>query len=531
MQTGTLFLVILAITASAHVAEARPQISDDDGVNVCIIPLITTSETKETIYAIYVRMSNLKHILVCVCLVMIPQFIQSQTFGDEELLPDETSPLGPNEFPSLQNNVCGDILFIFDTSCSISMEERVRAKWHAVNLLRSLNIAERNGQLDVRVGALSFSKWTNIHFNLGDYTTKAEIEFALANMNMTDYGCRTHTHKAINSIFTNFFGTDGTFPADRPDGNYPDMVVYYGDGVSYNERILSKVEDSIQLLHSVPNLLVYMVLLQNQYGNVARMDELLGIPSPNIIPGRNLLSMNSGESLNTLSQLISQDFRCKPTLPDPIANDPGNICVDIVFGFDTSCSIRDGDKELARELAKEIVRQVKSGTTHISAFTFDEDVYPAFYPAHFGDNNGAEIILQALDNLDMSKKVCKTNTPKVFEQMDNFYFVDNVELGDRPDNEYPDLAIIFYDGMTSPGRLSIRTIDRAAALKEKGVDILLIKLWNNRDKDGSNEFKFLPSSPDFLIPGVQQGFLTQQSFQLAVNNVLSLLDKTYTCSA
>ncbi|CAH1801207.1 unnamed protein product [Owenia fusiformis] len=462
------------------------------------------------------RMRHITFVALC----MLAVHVRSQDGDPDE---PEATVIDPPSLPTLRDPTCADIMLIIDVSASISEDNRRRVVRTAKRVYEELNVQNiRGGGASVRVGAITFRKEVKHKFFLSDFTSKDDIANAIGGIDTFDDGpYRTHTHKAFDSVMREYFIPER---GDR-SGNFPNVVLFFGDAKTYTPIRFEKVRKFLNELHNRTGeeaIHVDLIVLPSEFNNREDFDvmneELELIPSKPI--GDNTFYLKQGEEepmIQALANQLSNKFSCSPGQSDE------RVCADVVVGMDVSCSVAEKHREMCVEVIKEVVLGT-IGDVRYSAFTFDEDVYEEF------DSNGEEdpdVIRSNLDNVNLESRRCRTRTQAALRKFSEVYFNNtNPHPDDRDDAAYPDIAILCYDGVTYPQRMQEKTLAEAQKLKDSGTKVLLVKLWNNYERFSADiEFESIPSGDDACIPGKGQGYLTADSKAAVVDTLLMQLQQ------
>ncbi|XP_046370365.2 uncharacterized protein LOC124144821 [Haliotis rufescens] len=94
-----------------------------------------------------------------------------------------------------------DVVFIVDTSSSLSKDDFTRAKTFLRNIVNGLNV----GRNTAHVAVITFASAVNVQFNLNNYFSKAEVFTAIGQLVYT--GGATNTAGALNTATNDVFAT------------------------------------------------------------------------------------------------------------------------------------------------------------------------------------------------------------------------------------------------------------------------------------------------------------------------------------
>ncbi|CAH1781236.1 unnamed protein product [Owenia fusiformis] len=118
-----------------------------------------------------------------------------------------------------------DIVFVLDTSCSISMDDKSNVKKFVGEFGELFKIGQNDDE--TQIAALTYNDGTETQFFLNDSKTHAEYDANAAKINLDPIGCLTKTYGALWKTRTvHFTETHG----DRPEVH--NSVVLIGDGLT-----------------------------------------------------------------------------------------------------------------------------------------------------------------------------------------------------------------------------------------------------------------------------------------------------------
>ncbi|CAH1801000.1 unnamed protein product [Owenia fusiformis] len=432
------------------------------------------------------------------------------------------------QFPGLSRIVCLDITFLFDTSCSISSHDKRRMVDFAIALLQRLSFYDNPGDgLSVRVAAGTFDLGVKHQFYLHDNEKDvAQIVEALNKIALGPGGCKTRTSDIIEDLTTDFFVEEN---GDRDNVHYPNVAIVFGDARTKPNRLRKILKNYADFAKSQRIDINLVLFRNNRHGVRGRFKpptDLDILPSEpreeHIFDVRN--EERSAIELERLATHLERNFFC------PLFDDPMTICSDIVFLFDFSCSIEEETKQLSLRLAKEIVKRILPGP---DLTTYAAVVYDIVPRVQFGFDEGEDpvTVLNNLDAIDTTPLDCRTFTNVALDKIRDDVFNPG---NDRDDAFYQDLVIAFTDGMTSPLNKRNKTLESAKRLKENFIELMLVKLENNRGKSGDAlpELNALPTDPDknmgFVYPLDEESFLDEDNFQTVLENMMLNLER-YAC--
>ncbi|CAH1796791.1 unnamed protein product, partial [Owenia fusiformis] len=175
---------------------------------------------------------------------------------------------------------------------------------------------------------------------------------------------------------------------------------------------------------------------------------------------------------------------------------------DILWVFDTSCSISEANKNIVKEFIKEVADNFKYGTdpdqTLMSVLTYDRGFEHQFF---FKDALTDSKFKERAEEIDLQYVACKTHTWKALKQARRYFTPEN---GGRMRST--DVIILITDGVTLPRSKAKKTIREAKKLRQSGFEIFVFALPNQFGHSGLEELKLLASD------SVEKRLFTPNSF-------------------
>ncbi|CAH1800976.1 unnamed protein product [Owenia fusiformis] len=404
--------------------------------------------------------------------------------------PDESEGLLPTN-----RGVCMDAMLVFDTSCSITMATRRQAIEFSKKVMSLIPMATIMGTSFVFCGAVTFDSELRHEFYMNSVKSKEQLFINLDNINVTSNGCKSKTYKALKWLPKQYFTRSR---GDRDDFLFPDLVIIFTDdrtipgSLGRIKQTRDQVEDFIE-----NDTKVFLVLEPN-----SRERDPYTIVD--VLDDDSIFELDDPDAPRRMAEKMVSSYPCGLPRPPVLNDDVGRGCVDLVFAFDIGCSHLPELSKLSKDVATKIITELSSFSMdyRIAAVTFaarpkDEFVFQF-------DPIDAEKINENLRKIDTSSPVCRSATHRMLQHVRNTHFSDINEINYRKAVNQKAL-VIFYDGLTSPARAYERTIREAQELLNQDVDIFVVKLDNNRNKDGSIEFKNIVAGEEYLFP--RNGFL------------------------
>ncbi|CAH1780603.1 unnamed protein product [Owenia fusiformis] len=152
-----------------------------------------------------------------------------------------------------------------------------------------------------------------------------------------------------------------------------------------------------------------------------------------------------------------------------------SICADVVFALETSCSIDDETKALAKVFIYDFVttfdsvkqQNVSNVATQFGLLAYDATSRIVFT---FSDALSKQEILQKIDTFKMETIKCRTNTHNAINMARGDFFESAMN-----DGRTPDVLVILTDGRTQPQKHIQKTTDAVQKLRET-VRTIVIEL-------------------------------------------------------
>ncbi|CAH1796790.1 unnamed protein product [Owenia fusiformis] len=169
------------------------------------------------------------------------------------------------------------------------------------------------------------------------------------------------------------------------------------------------------------------------------------------------------------------------------------ICgYDILWVFDTSCSISAMDKILVKDFIKDVADQFDYGAdpdkTLMSVMAYDKGNDHQFY---FNNASTISEFDKFADEIDLKELKCRTLTWKALKGAERYF-----EPGFGQRNQAIDVIILVTDGVTFPRYKRPKTIKQAKWLRKKGYELFIFALQNRFGVDGGYEFTRFTSDSD-----------------------------------
>ncbi|CAH1781174.1 unnamed protein product [Owenia fusiformis] len=163
-----------------------------------------------------------------------------------------------------------------------------------------------------------------------------------------------------------------------------------------------------------------------------------------------------------------------------------SICADIVFALETSCSVDDETKALAKVFIQDFVtmfdsvkqKNVSNVATQFGLLAYDATPRPVFT---FDEALSKQEILQRIETFKMETTGCKTLTHNAINMASDDFF--ETTLNDR---RTPDVLVVLTDGRTQPQKYIQKTTDAIQKLRET-VRTIVIELPNKKGRESLPE--------------------------------------------
>ncbi|CAH1790857.1 unnamed protein product [Owenia fusiformis] len=449
--------------------------------------------------------------------------VLSQPPGGIEGLPDV-----------IGQEACLDLVFMFDISCSVSEANQLKAVEFSKRLIEEIRMREKPEGFSVKLAAALFEGDVNNAFYLNAANSRAEMLELLDTLpeliESTSIQCDTMTQEGVKALYETYFteANGDRKQLYRDQELYQNVAIFFTDARTHPRKYAldGRALDKYLKRAAEARITNYVVLLDNNRteedanGNEVTKPPLDHLKITDNEPKR-LFDIRTGKDVEAevtkLAKTLNEEYVCQTSVD--------RACADITFAFDVSCSIDKDIKELYRYVASQTYNELinSAGDILVSAIVFDVTSRSQFYFDTYGNREvNISKIDNALRNLALEEVKCRTITEKLFDEVNRKHLGKH---GDRDDIQ--NILVLFYDGMTSPLRRRKETIAKALELKKNGVDIHLVRLENNRGKDGDEEFQEI-ASPDRLFPLESGNALTDENKDAVV---LELFDKLrlYAC--
>ncbi|CAH1796793.1 unnamed protein product [Owenia fusiformis] len=172
--------------------------------------------------------------------------------------------------------------------------------------------------------------------------------------------------------------------------------------------------------------------------------------------------------------------------------------LDILWVFDTSCSISESNRTLIRNFIKDVADNfnygANPGQTLMSVLTFDKGAEHQFY---FHQVKSITKFKRMASNIDLNAVQCKTLTWQALQRAPKYFETAN---GGR--EEAADVILLVSDGVTYPRKKAYKTIAAAQQFKLK-YELFIFALPNEYGNDGLGELETMANdvSGRILRPG------------------------------
>ncbi|CAH1792058.1 unnamed protein product [Owenia fusiformis] len=422
---------------------------------------------------------------------------------------------------------CLDLTFMIDVSCSVSRDDMIRGIEFAkvvVDNLDSKMTIDRDTTLRVAVGV--FVDKVHSIFYLNKYTeNKAAIMDALEDaknyLKPEAMKCKTLTHYAIDALNNEYFNVNNGDRRDRLDADYRNVAVVVTDARTSSRKWVNNghlgryLKDAEEAGNDI-----FTVLVKNNREKEPLDEALLtGNDTSKLIDIR---EGNDEAEAVRFASFLKFAYSC-PKSDVPLVSE---VCADIIFALDVSCSITSDDKDLSTYVASEVYKKVFAETRNYGVGTsflvFDNTARVAFDKYEIMPTID-DIATKILD-VNVTNDACRTRPASMFQE------VSDKELDIAlPDSSTPIYMVVLYDGMTSPLNERDRSIESATEFKNKpNTELLCVKLENDRGKDGSSEFNAIPSSASHLFPQ-DASFLNDANKDSVVQGIADLIISGLRC--
>ncbi|CAH1776875.1 unnamed protein product [Owenia fusiformis] len=428
-----------------------------------------------------------------------------QVLTDDDLFDKSGSPGSP---------ACFDLVLILDVSCSILLSTKEHARDFAANLVSRL--ASIPGT-DIKVGLMLFCKGTQHVFYLDDGLEVEELVNAIRGADV-EGECKSHLHTALKHLHETYFTVE---KGDRDNSKYPNVAMMFTDGrtaqFKYNNDTLAQA-----MAVKEAGIEINIMVTPHRRG-LPDTGEFQALPSKPYAD--HFFKIENEDEEDRVFETLTSHYSC---------NGPADqqVCADIVFSFDTSCSIDATNITAAVDIAKGISMNLaldSSKGSRISGFSYNVDVVDSFdFSSGEPDGNPANVVKLLSDLKAVRDAVdgCRTRTDIAFNKTIATLATPN----DRDDKIYRDVAIFFGDGRTYPMRYRKATIRAAKSIRDNGGVVIWIVLTSNRGLfkiiDGiENEIENVVSEDPFT--GEKLIFYHDDPF--ATRRILGFLDQAAGC--
>ncbi|CAH1796794.1 unnamed protein product [Owenia fusiformis] len=171
---------------------------------------------------------------------------------------------------------CGlDIVWAIDTSCSISMENKLKVRDFVKKMTTKFDIGTSPNK--TLMAAVAYDKGTDHQFYLNDNTDKKSLRKAASKIDLRKKGCKTFTFDALREAREVYFTAKH---GDRPD--VINILILITDGITFPwERQWETIEQAELLRNTGAFILV--INLPNEFGlNNATEFEMIATPNSKI---------------------------------------------------------------------------------------------------------------------------------------------------------------------------------------------------------------------------------------------------------
>ncbi|CAH1792059.1 unnamed protein product, partial [Owenia fusiformis] len=282
--------------------------------------------------------------MISVCCFSLAIIFFQAVAVQSQLPPDGGPPGGgpPGGGPAPgTGNTCLDLAFMIDVSCSVDNDDMERAVDFAKTVLKNLNSAmTEDRDTTVRVAVGIFIDRVHKIFYLNEYTENEvaimdALEAAKQKLKPEIMKCKTNTHYAINALNSEYFQEAN---GDRDNAKYPNAAVIITDARTMSRKAvnnghLGRYLDDARNLENV----LYTVLVENNRNKPPLDDALLtGNDTSKLFDIR---TGNDNAEAVRLANVLKVN-----TCPFDPERAEKDVCADIIFAIDVSCSITSEDK-------------------------------------------------------------------------------------------------------------------------------------------------------------------------------------------
>ncbi|CAH1779050.1 unnamed protein product [Owenia fusiformis] len=402
--------------------------------------------------------------------------------------------------------LCADILFAFDTSCSVSDETKDGVKSFLddfVGLFDSvgkpnLPVVNTDDPTFTQFGMLAYDLGARKIFGFGDQPTKDAVQGAIDEFDHAHVDCKTTTQDALIMAREEFF-TSGA-----QDDRTPNILVLLTDGRTQPQKFIDDTELELEKFNMMNNTYLFVTVLPNKNNKTEFADTLEQLEM--LAPSNNRFSYLEAESTKALAvevrARISGFDPCPLCLGDVIIPPPcpREEPLDILLILDHSNSIGPEDLRELRRAMVELVNAFKGVGVgdlvkfSIMTYNFKAEILSYLNSTESSSLNGTLGILEEM-SLEQAKD---TRTDLTLELANAQIFTE--AFGDRPNAA--NILVLATDGRTMKKKFQNNTLKAAAALKARkahdSVDIFLLGLPAHRQKNldvQNTEWNEIPSKP------------------------------------
>ncbi|CAH1779048.1 unnamed protein product [Owenia fusiformis] len=406
------------------------------------------------------------------------------------------------------SGLCADIVFGFDTSCSINGSTKEEMKQFALEFVD--RFSERIGMPDsenkatfTQFGLLRFDISASKVFGFGEAPTSDEVEAEIDEFDYAEVDCKTITHLALELAKTDFF------ESDKVDTRTPNILILLTDGRTQPQKFIDEMNRARAELN-INNTYVLVVQVPNKND---KTDEMLTTEQLLVLAplDEDRFTYDSTVDIEVLAdqvyERIGEIVPCPACVSEDVPCDEADL--DVLVIIDHSNSIISSNLEIVRNNTKRLVnafenvgdsRNPEKGSVKFALISYNNRVNPILYFNSSGAST-KEGTLEAIDNADLSQAK-DTRTDLALKFADETIF--NQDYGDR--KEAQNVIVIFTDGRTMKAKFQNNTIKVAQKIKERmdgpnstSVEIFLLGLPGaNVEKNRvqrEREWNLIPSQP------------------------------------
>ncbi|CAH1801117.1 unnamed protein product [Owenia fusiformis] len=359
----------------------------------------------------------------------------------EDILP----PTLFDNFGDPGDPACMDLMIVVDVTCSADESDLQNVRMFTAELVDRLMSIPGS---DIQVGVALHGTESELLFNLGTFTTRSSIVDAILNMEL-DIGCNDeNTEKAFRNLATSYFTVDN---GDREDKRNV-AILFTGKTVTTAASNAIRTEALSAKANGVE---INIVTITEETEDDTRISLLDDLPSsPEMV-----YEVDNIEHIGDLTDDLSSRYFCGESVEKD--------CAEIVFAFDVSCSIDDGNISSAMNIAKEITLSLGNSSKYWG-FTYDNNTVDSFPPT---------------DAYEAANKISELKRPEICTQKtrtNRAISFANKKNTENEVNHRGTILIIFGDGLESPWRENELAIAAADRLKQNGGAIIWIILTSKR---------------------------------------------------